>query len=984
MKNVLRVARREFAAFFSSVTAFLFIGAFLFVTLFVFFWVDPFFVRNVADARPMFEWMPALLILLVPALTMRMWSEERRSGTLELLMTTPVSDLELVLGKFLACLALVAVTVAMTVQLPITVCLLGELDFGPVFGGYIASLFLAGAYIAIGLYVSARTDNQIVSLLFSIFLCSILLVVGSDPVTNLFNTQISEVLHLIGTGSRFQSITRGVIDFRDLYYYLSIMGIFLSLNVLALERLRWAGNRTNGRHKKWLVVVALVVANLIAGNFWLQQVGFARVDITDGHIYTISATTRRYLAELKEPLLIRGYFSKKTHPLLAPLIPRLRDLLNEYAIAGKGKVKVEFVDPLENPELEREAGEKYGIKPVAFQTANKYQAAVTNSYFDVLIKYGDQHETLSFRDLIEVKITGEQDIDVELRNPEYDITSAIKKVLSSYRSSGNIFLDIKDPVVFKGYISSDANLPQPLAEFKGKLIKVLDKLKLESQGKLSIEIEDPDAQGGALAKKIEADYGFRPMALGLLDSKPFWFYMVLDCNGQVVPVSLPQDLDRVNLESGINASLKRYSKGFLKTVGIWTEIPDVPGYNFQVKAKHFNAIREKLGSEFTIKKASFEAGRVPADIDVLVLLAPEKMDEKEIFAIDQFLMRGGTVILSTSPFDVDFEKELTGRKFDSGLTQWLKHNGVEFDDSMVLDPKNSSFPIPRERKIEDYVVEETITVPYPYFVDIRADGMDKTTGITSGINQLTVNWASPIKVDSAKNKGNTVVQLLLSSKESWTSPSTEIQPDFEANEKLGFPIGTSKGRQVVAVAMEGQFESFFKGRKPPVDAKSATPLENPAISSSKSASSAPKSSTTTLSKVSDPSELHARADKSVGTSRLIVFGSNSFLSDEMLQLASATLGTHYLNPVSLIENSIDWAIGDREMLSIRNRGHFSRPLLPIGSEDQSVFEYVNYGIALFSLFAIWIVRTIIARRAKKRFQRILDLKPVSKVEVVQK
>src|SRR5262249_5081058 len=163
--------------FFASLTAFLFFGAFQFVTLFVFFWVDTFFARNICDVRPMFEWMPVLLIMLVPALTMRMWSEERRSGTLELLMTAPATNLQLVLGKFFACLGLVAVALALTLPIPLTVNLLGlgHLDLGPVVGGYIASLFLAGAYIAIGLYVSARTDNQIVSLLFSIFLCGMFL-----------------------------------------------------------------------------------------------------------------------------------------------------------------------------------------------------------------------------------------------------------------------------------------------------------------------------------------------------------------------------------------------------------------------------------------------------------------------------------------------------------------------------------------------------------------------------------------------------------------------------------------------------------------------------------------------------------------------------------------------------------------------------------------------------------------------------------------
>ncbi|MGB9024375.1 MAG: ABC transporter permease subunit, partial [Rhodomicrobium sp.] len=131
---VFRIARKELAAYFSSPAAFIFIGVFLAALLFIFFWVDRFFARNIADVRPLFEWMPVLLIFLVSAMTMRMWSEERRAGTLEFLLTAPVRPLDLVIGKFLACLALVAITLALTLPLPVTVSILGPLDWGPVLG----------------------------------------------------------------------------------------------------------------------------------------------------------------------------------------------------------------------------------------------------------------------------------------------------------------------------------------------------------------------------------------------------------------------------------------------------------------------------------------------------------------------------------------------------------------------------------------------------------------------------------------------------------------------------------------------------------------------------------------------------------------------------------------------------------------------------------------------------------------------------------
>ena len=326
-QGVFRIARKELSAYFSSPAAFIFIGVFLAALLFIFFWVDRFFARNIADVRPLFEWMPILLIFLVSAMTMRMWSEERRAGTLEFLLTAPVHTLDLVIGKFLACLALVGITLALTLPLPVTVAILGPLDWGPVAGGYIATLALASAYISIGLFVSSRTDNQIVSLIVSSLICGAFYVAGSDSLTSLFGNSGSEFLRLLGSGSRFDSIARGVIDLRDIYYYLSIFGVFLVLNLYSLESLRWSAQGQDKKHSQWRLAAALAAANLIAGNFWLGQLTWARADLTEGSVYSISSETKSYLRQVQEPLLIRGYFSAQTHPLLAPLVPRLRDLL---------------------------------------------------------------------------------------------------------------------------------------------------------------------------------------------------------------------------------------------------------------------------------------------------------------------------------------------------------------------------------------------------------------------------------------------------------------------------------------------------------------------------------------------------------------------------------------------------------------------------------------------------------------------------------
>ncbi len=955
MHNIRNIARKEFASFFSTPAAFIFFGAFLVVNLFVFFWVETFFSRNIADVRPLFQWMPVLLIFLVAALTMRMWSEERRGGTLEFLLTAPVNTLDYVLGKFLACMALVSIALLLTLPLPITVAFLGPLDWGPVLGAYIATLFLAAAYTAVGLFVSARSENQIVSLIVTVLICSFLYLLGSDGLTSLFGNQTGEYLKLLGSGSRFESITRGVIDLRDIYYYLSIVGIFLTLNVFALEKIRWAGQTGQSNHTRWRVITGLFVANFVVGNIWLQQVNSARVDITQGQIYSISDSTQNYLNQLREPLLIRGYFSAQTHPLLAPLVPQLRDLIEEYAVAGNNHVRVEFIDPLENPELEQEAGEKYGIRPEPLQTASKYQAGIVNSYFNVLVQYGDQYETLGFRDLIDVKVHNETELDVVLRNPEYDITRAIKKVLYGYQGAGNLFANISQPVQFQGYISRDETLPEPLIELRNKLQNVLSKLEASSNGKLNVNFDDPEADGGVLAQQLEAQYGFRPMAVGLLDPNSFWFYMTLESGGKVVQVPLPEGLDEGGMERALEASLKHFASGFLKTVAI--SVPEAVSPMMaqfgmaQGSNKRFEQLIQPLQGNSTLDRTDLKSGQVSESADLLLMLSPEQLDEKQLFAVDQFLMKGGTVIIAASPFDIKMEGMISAVPNDTGLNQWLEHHGIDLKKQMVLDPQNSAFPIPVERNLGGFMIQEIQMVNYPYFVDIRGDGMNSDSGLTAGIPQVTMNWPSPIELDEEKNSARKVIRLLESSDRAWASDSMDIQPDFERYPEMGFAVNDQSGKQLLGVAVEGQFESYFKDQPSPLLKSDNLPEDQ---------------------NENEPVIVGSVIEKSPESARIILFSSSTFVTDEMLDLAMNTTRTPYVNTIQLLENAIDWSLEDRGLLSIRSRGHFARILDPIEKETQVYWEYLNYAAALFGLLLVYLLHWRSRRRLAASYQQLLN------------
>jgi gliding motility-associated transport system permease protein/gliding motility-associatede transport system auxiliary component len=960
MSEILAISRKEFRGFFASPAAWLFLGAFLAATLFIVFWVEAFFARNLADLKPLFHWLPVLLIFLVAALTMRSWSEERRTGTLESLLTAPVKPTRLILGKFLAALGLVALALALTLPLTITVALLGPLDWGPVIGGYVATLFLAAAYVAIGLYMSVRTDNPIVALILTAAVCGLFYLVGADVLTNLFGHNVAGVLRLLGTGSRFESITRGVLDLRDLYYYISIVGVFLVLNRLSLERLRWAGNRGGVEHRRWQWLLGLAAANFAAANLWLAPIGMARADITHGNIYTLSPSTRQTLARLREPLLIRGYFSAKTHPLLEPLVPQLRDLLEEYAVAAGGRARVEFVDPQKDQAVEEEAASKYGIKPVPFQTASRFQASVVNSYFNLLVSYGDQFQTLSYNDLIEVRARSQQDLEVALKNPEYAITRAIRRVIDAYQAGGSAFDTLDHPVVFHGYFSPDSRLPDQLRKLRMDLDGLLGDLQKQAGNKLQIRIDDPDAGGGALAQQLTKRFGFQPLTADLFGTQRFWFYMTLESGDQTVEVPLPEQLDKDTLKRSLDAALRRLAPGFLKTVAVYTSPDPNTGGN------HYTQLLQGLGETVRVQNTDLQSGRVPQDADLLLALAPQNLDDKQRFAIDQFLMRGGAVVLATSPFDVQVDQTLHASKADSGLSEWLAGFGVKIGDSMVLDERSAALPVPVQRYIGGIPVQEIRMMPYPHFPDLRGSELDSDSPVTANLQQLTLNWASPIDVTQDRNSARRVTTLLHSSPQSWTSDSLDVLPDYGTYPDSGFPASKTHGSHALAVAIEGRFVSYYKGKESPLRVSAANTAKQ---ADSKGGKNPGKGAAADDSKTAALPQ--GVIDSSPDSARLVLIASNAFATDPAIDLASQGLGTLYTKPIEFLQNVIDWSLEDPGLLALRGRTQFARTLAPLGEGAARIWEYVNYALALSGLVLVWLWRRLVARADRKRYQSVL-------------
>ncbi len=934
-----RVAQKEVLLFFSSPVAWLFLACFTATTLFIFFWVESFFARNVADVRPLFEWMPVLLIFLSGALTMRMWSEERRTGTLEHILTQPAGIWPFVFGKFRACFVLLLLALAATLPLPLTVALMADLDWGPVAAAYVATCLLGAMYISAGLFISSRTDNPIVSLIGTVALCGLLYLAGSPSLTDFFDTRTGEALRMLGSGSRFESITRGVLDLRDLWYYLSLTATFLVLNVYSLEKLRWCGAFSTPRHRYWRGVTGLLLANLLLANIWLAPIGTLRLDLTGGRQYSISTPTLGFLQRLEEPLLIRGYFSAKTHPLLAPLVPQLRGLLQEYAIAGGGKVRVEFIDPADNPELEQEANERFGILATPFQVADRHQASLVNSYFNILVQYGSEYQVLGFKDLIEVSTKANSAADVLLRNPEYDITRAIKNVLFNYQMGGGLFERIDQPVELIGYVSGDERLPQKLLAYKNSIKAQLDEIVPRSDGKFSVRFIEPESRDGAVARQIAEEWGFRPITTAL--NQEFFFYLTLADTRQVVQLPV-EDFDPDNFRQVLDAGLKRFASGFTRTVALALPEVNQEMARFNIGGPTFNNLEDAISRDYSIRREDLADGSVTADADILAVIAPHRLGPRSVFAIDQFLMRGGTVIIVTSPYTTELaDGELRLQDWDSGLVEWLAFHGIALGESLVLDKQSSAFPAPIIRESGGYTFRDVKILDYPYFIDLRSAGLAHEHPITGSLPQLTMAWASPIAVQP--QPGRRITTLLTSSAQSWLSASMDIMPTTAGEEPSG---ADQYGPRKLGVMLQGRFDSFFSERPHPGGDESRANTSSGAA---------------------------GLLQHSPESARIILYSSNDFADDQILNAQVMASGTQYLGPVELLLNTLDWALQDDELLKIRSRAHYNRTLPAMERQGQAIIEYLNYGFALLWLGLLALVHWLRKGLRRRRYAARLQL-----------
>src|SRR5881296_348615 len=390
MNPIRTLAQRELRALFDQATAYILLVVFTALNAFLFFRQAELY--GVASLRPMLDFLPWLLLFVVPAVTMRALAEDARSGTLEVVLAQPITELELLLGKYAGQLLFLLVAVAMTLAIPVGLALGGKLEAGILLAQYFGSALLVAGLAAVGVWASSVTRNQITAFILAVAVMFVLVLVGLDPLIVGLPPRLGAVAASLGVLSHFTGIDRGVIDLRDAVYFVTLAGLFLVFAYFALMRRKLTAHGAPLRRLRLGTV--LLAATLILVNLFGRHIA-GRLDLTPGHAFTLSRATRQILRDLPDLVTIKLFASSALPPEVSFLKRDVDDLLRDYRAAGRGAVKLVIEDPSADSAARQEA-RTLGIPPVQFNVLGRAELQVKEGYLGIAVRYADGVKTIPF------------------------------------------------------------------------------------------------------------------------------------------------------------------------------------------------------------------------------------------------------------------------------------------------------------------------------------------------------------------------------------------------------------------------------------------------------------------------------------------------------------------------------------------------------------------------------------------------------------
>jgi len=402
------IAKKELQALFNAPTAYIVIVVFLVIWEFLFF--RSAFLVGEASLRSLFDLLPWMFLFFIPALTMGSISQEKGDGTLELLLTHPIRREEVLIGKFFAQFLFVILALVCTLPIAITFHIFGGLDWGIVAGQYFGALLMGAVFLSLGMCVSSFFQSAISSLLVTVGASFFFMIIGFDMVTSRLPFTIAPFVEQLSIFSHFESMARGVIDVRDVLYFISAISIFISVAYLQLLKLQ-IGNKA-ALFRKYQFGVALFTGCALLINLVGAQIP-GRIDLTQNNLYTVSPSTKKILTNLPDIVTITLYISHELPAQLQPTLRDVRDIIRDYKTFGKGNIIISSKDPSASPAIAQEA-QAAGIREMQFNMVSNEEFKLKNGYAGIAISYAGKNESIPY-------IQDTSDL-------EYQLTSIIKKL----------------------------------------------------------------------------------------------------------------------------------------------------------------------------------------------------------------------------------------------------------------------------------------------------------------------------------------------------------------------------------------------------------------------------------------------------------------------------------------------------------------------------------------------------------------------------
>ena len=897
------IMRRELGAYFTNPAAYIVGGLFLIFSGILFF--STFFLNGRAELRNFFSLLPILLSLFVPALTMRLFSEELRSGSFETLMTLPVTEAQVVIGKFLAAFATSAAMLLPTLFYVVTACVFGKPDAGPIVGGYIGALFLCAAYSAVGIFSSGITKNQIIAFFTALALCFALTLLGSLLV--FLPAPLVKFFAWVSATTHFQSISRGIVDSRDILYFAALCAVFLLLTVR-----RFVINWTKENSVDLLLaLVILALANLAGSR------AFFRADLTSQKVYSLSKASSELVANLQEPLNVNVFFSEDLPAPYNSVEQYLNDLLLEYKNSANKNFNYKFFDM--NKDESQEAARSYGLGQTQVQKVETTEVTAKAVWMSLAIVYGDNVKTFDSLN--------------STAGLEYTLTTAMSKMITANDAlaalSGGLNLIL--------YPASDlaAFGIAGLGKIEGQAKAASEELNKKFDGKINFSVKNAQGQE---ALDLAEKYGIQSVNYDDPDTKEkktTALGLVLELNGafRIIPLKLQNFfgwrlVGAENLQDNISTSIESLLS---KSV----EIAYITGHNeLSLYGNPYNrnemtseTFRAVLSDIYSFKEINLSEDDIPLNIKCAVVNGPKsEFSDKELRKLDQFVMKGGNILfcLESLVEEGGGSSAPTYSKPKTGLEKLLSAYGLVPGADFVMDDR--AF-------VQNQGRGNQVKMNWAPLVGQKQ--LDRKNPITKYIPEMIFLQNGSIDISAAEENPEAKTTVLAkSSDKSWTvSENIILYPGYvfppQDKEKIH--------ENNLDVLVEGKFKSAFAGIAPVADEnEKGEGLEKGVQTDSLSAQEA--------------------LDKSVQNAKILLINSAQVTTPQLIDENGREPMSYFMR------NSVDYLNGEEDYCEMRAKGISGNLLDASNVPLATAFKLFNqFGLAIFAALAgllVWRLRTV--------------------------